>query len=176
MIRVVVSDPGIVEAEGLLRSVGADLEPLTPLERRLGMAAGIEVLERLRAFGQVPVGGALVTPGGGLPTPFLIHVVIRSDEEAISERGLRRAFLNGLRQAAEWELETLAVPPLGIGAGNLDAEASARIMISVLQQHLETSAYPREVIIPVSTPYEEDAFVREVARGFAPPGSLENEG
>jgi O-acetyl-ADP-ribose deacetylase (regulator of RNase III) len=166
VIRVVLSDPATVEADALLRSVGTDLEACTPLEQRLGMEAGPEILERLRGFGEVPMGAALVTPGGGLRPPFLIHVVIRSGEEAISEPGIRRAFLNGLRQAAEWGLGTLVVLPLGIGAGNLEAEASARIMLEVLREHMAETGEPRNVIIPVATEYEEDTFLREVARVF----------
>jgi O-acetyl-ADP-ribose deacetylase (regulator of RNase III) len=176
VIRVLQADPGDLDVEVLLRSVGADLEACTPLEQRLGSRAGAEVLERLRGFGEVPVGGALVTPGGGLRASFLVHVVIRSAEEAISEPGLRRAFLNGLRQVAEWELETLAVPPLGIGAGNLDPEASARVMFSVLDEHLRTAAFPRDVLIPVSNAYEEDAFVREMNVVFPPEKGAEEEG
>lgn len=166
MIRVLVSDPDAVEADGILRSVGSDLEACTPADRRLGTRAGTEVLERLRAFGDVPVGGAVVTPGGDLAAPFLIHLVIRSAEEAIQEVTIRRALLNGLRQAAQWDLESVAILPLGVGAGNLDAEGSARVMVSVLREHLSGSDRPRSVTITVAGAYEEDAFRRELARVF----------
>lgn len=166
MIRVLVSDPDALEADAILRSVGTDLEACTPLEQRLGLQAGLEILDRLRDFGEVPVGGALVTPGGGLRAPFVIHVVIRSGEEGITEQNIRRALLNGLRQADQWGLETLTILPLGTGAGNLEAESSARIMMAVLKDHYGEAELPRDVVIAVPTEYEEDAFLREVVRTF----------
>lgn len=166
MIRVLRSEPEVLEADAVIRSVGADLEACTALERRLGVLAGQEVLDRLRDSGEVPVGAALVTPGGGLPVPFLIHVVIRSSEEGITEQGVRRALVSGLRQAEEWGLESVTVLPLGTGAGNLEPEASARVMLEVLRDHFLQALFPRNVTIAVATEYEEDAFRREATRFF----------
>ena len=42
-----------------MRSVGSDLEALTTVSQRLGVQAGDDVLSRLRAFGDLPVGGLL---------------------------------------------------------------------------------------------------------------------
>lgn len=136
------------------------------MDERVGVAAGEGVLERLRAFGEVPVGGALVTPGGGLSTPFLIHLIVRSHEEPISEERLGRALLNGLRQAAQWELATVVLSPLGTGAGNLDAETSARVLSRVVRAHAEASRFPQEVLVAVASAYEEEAFRLEVAGAF----------
>ncbi len=174
MIRVVrASDPvaagADVGADALLLSVGTDLEALTSAERGLARQAGAAILGRLQSLGDLPMGGAVVTPGGELPFPFLIHVVIRSPEEAVSEAGIRRAFLNGLRQAGEWGVETLAAPPLGIGAGNLDAEDAARVMVEALQVHRMSSFLPRTLVILVGGRYEEEVFL-QVSRRLVPPG------
>jgi O-acetyl-ADP-ribose deacetylase len=164
MIRVVLGDPAEVPVEGLLRSVDSAMEPCTAVERGIGLRAGEKLLERLRAFGVTPVGAAVVTPGGELPAQFLIHVVIRSPEQPITETGIRRALLNGLRQAASWEMKTIALPPLGVGAGNLDAEESARIVVEVVRAHGTESRFPEEVVVTVANRYEEEAFLREVDR------------
>jgi O-acetyl-ADP-ribose deacetylase len=164
VIRVVRADPTQVRAEALVRSVGEDLEPCTAVDDRIGRGAGDGVLERLRSFGEVPIGAALVTPGGALPVPFLIHLVVRSMEEPVSEDRIARALRNALRQAAEWGLRTVAIPPIGTGAGNLDAEDAARVMCRVIREHCATSPVPEEVVLVVGNPYEEDAFTREAAR------------
>jgi O-acetyl-ADP-ribose deacetylase (regulator of RNase III) len=164
VIRVVRSDPERVRAQAIMRSVGGDLEACSNVDKRLGIRAGAEVLDRLRAFGDLAVGGAMVTPGGGLDCELLIHVVIRSGEEPVSEDRVGRAFRNGLRQAAEWEVGVLAVPPLGIGAGNLDAETSARIMVSVAADHRREHASPSEILILAGSDYEEEVFRGEAER------------
>ena len=55
-------------------------------------------------------------------------------------------------------IETLALPPLGTGAGNLDAEAAAAVMFDVLRGHMESEEHPREVTVMVATEYELQAF------------------
>lgn len=171
MIRVVRgvtwgTGSGEAELDGILRSVDSDLEALTPAERRLGAEAGERALAPLRAMGSMPVGGAIVTPGGQIPAAIMIHVVIRAPDEPVSEAGVGRAFLNGLRHAAEWDIERLGVLPLGTGAGNLDAEASARVMLGVLAEHRRENALPRDLVVLTATPYEEEVFTREAARLF----------
>ncbi len=164
MIRVMRADPEGVAAEATFRSVGADLEPCTGADGRIGDRAGDTVLRGLRSFGEVPVGGALVTPGGGLPSSFLVHLVVRSLEEPISEDRLTRAFRNGLRQAADWGVRSVVLPPLGTGAGNLDPEVSALVLCRVLAEHRAELPLPERVVIAVATAYEEEAFTRAAER------------
>ncbi len=164
MIEVVLGDLREAETEAVVRSVNADLDGATTVCRRVGEGAGPEVTARLSGVGETPVGGALVTPGGQLRAPFLIHLVIRSREEPVSPAGLRRAITNGLRQATEWGIESLAIPPLGVGPGNMDAEGSARILIPCIRDHLREAALPSRVVIVVSSEYERDAFESELER------------
>jgi O-acetyl-ADP-ribose deacetylase (regulator of RNase III) len=167
LIRVVrVADGEEPEAEAFLRSIGSDLEALTGRDRRLALEAGAGALAPLRAMEDLPVGGAVVTPAGGLPAAFLIHVVLRSAEEPVSDQGVRRAFLNGLRQAAEWGIGTLASAPLGTGAGNLEAEDSARVMMEVLREHRLSHLLPADLLVVASSAYEEDVFRRAASRFF----------
>lgn len=165
-VHVVEAEAVDLEGDALLRTVGEGLDGVTPLSRRIGLQAGDAVLARLRGMGEAPVGAALVTPGGDLRTTFLIHLVIRSVDEPISPAGVARALRNGLRQAAGWELDHLILPPLGLGAGNLLAETSARVTAEVLREHAGESPFPARVTIPVPGPYEEELFLRERARLF----------
>jgi O-acetyl-ADP-ribose deacetylase (regulator of RNase III) len=162
MIRVVLSGPAEVQAEAILRSVSSDLEADTAFSRELEIRAGTDLSARLQAMGELPVGAALITPGGELSAGFLIHVVLQSPEERITSQGLRTALQNGLRRAEEWGLETLAVPPLGTGAGKLDADEAASVMVPLISDHLRVSKNPREVIIVVGTSYERDVFDQAV--------------
>ncbi len=164
MIRVLRWDGGPLEAGAVMRSVGADLEACTSVGRRLGDQAGNDVLSRLAAFGELAVGGAVVTPGGNLSADLMIHVVVSSIDEPVSEQRVSKAFENGLRQAAQWGVSVLAVPPLGIGAGNLDVETSARIMCGLVREHARSASLPTEVVILAGSEYEEAAFLPEVAR------------
>lgn len=174
MIRIERGALTDAEVEAVLRPVNSDLMAMTAAGRAVDLRAGSDVEERLRRFGGLPVGGALVTPAGELPASFLIHVVVQSAEEPVTEAGVRRALLNGLRRATEWGVRDLALPPVGTGAGNLDAEAAARVMIPLIRDHLVRNERPVEVIIRVESEYEEETFRSLVGSAGKPP-SLDDE-
>lgn len=162
MIRIRAMELTNVNCECILRSISSQMEPDTPVSRKLELGAGAAIAQRLRAMGDLPVGAAVVTPGGELPAAFLIHVVLQSSEEPMGREALRLGLQNGLRRAREWEVESLAMPVLGVGAGNLSAEDSAEIMVPLIQDHLSRFGRPAEVILVVSNEYEEDVFLRAV--------------
>ena len=162
MIEILLSDLSDIQVEAIMRSISSDLDPDTPQSRDLADRAGSVVTQRMQARGDLPVGAAVITPGGDSGAGFLIHVVLQSAEEPVTREGLRAGLKNGLRRAAEWGLESLALPPLGTGAGNLDAQDSAALMVPVLAEHLLGTENPRKVTVAVGTEYERDVFHRAV--------------
>jgi O-acetyl-ADP-ribose deacetylase (regulator of RNase III) len=174
MIRVVRGDLGATEAEGLVRSVSAGLDPDTAVSRELEVRAGQEVSDRLQAMGDLPVGAAVITPGGDLAAGFLIHVVLFSREEPVTRESVRAALQNGLRRAEEWDLKTLAVPPLGIGAGNMDPQEAAAVMVPLMADFLRKAEAPREIEVVVGSEYEEEVFSRAVDESRKRMSLLEN--
>ena len=99
----------------------------------------MEMDDRLKKVGAIPVGGAVMTPGGTLATDFLIHVVVMSEDEPQSALTVQKALRNGLRRASDWALESLALPAIGIGVGTMEADDSARALLEILFNHLDTS-------------------------------------
>lgn len=171
MIDIVIGNLAAQQQEGVLRAIRADLTPVDASGRDVMLGAGETVQERLQRMGVLPVGGAFITPGGDLPTSFIIHVVTSSDEEPESALSVERALRNGLRRASEWGLSSLAVPPMGMGAGHLDAEEAARAQVEVLIDHLDAGHPPLSLTLVVRGQYESDLYIRlvgELARGRFP--------
>ena len=117
MIDVRREDLVAADVECTLRSVDSRLEPLTAVGREIGAAAGEDLLERVERIGDLPVGGAVITPAGNLAASFIVHLALQSHDEPVSAGGVRKALLNGLRHACRMDIEPLALPPLGTGAG-----------------------------------------------------------
>jgi serine/threonine-protein kinase len=163
MISVRVGSLQEADTQAVLRPVRSDLAGITQASRRLEAAAGDKVRRRLDAMGELPVSSAVLTPGGDLPVGFIIHVVLEGPDESPTALGIQRALVNGLRRAREWEMTSLAMPPLGLGAGSLDPEDSAQMMVEVLLDHLREGEPPRELVIVVENPYEEELFRRLLA-------------
>ena len=158
MIVVEVGSLTEIDCEAVVRSVNAELDPVTAVDRNLGAAAGNEVLEQLAGMGSFPVGGAVITSGGQGRALFLIHVVVTSGEEPITTGGVRRALLNGLRRALHFGVQSMAISPLGTGAGNLDADESARAMVEALIECEHESGLPGSIRIVVPSDYEMAEF------------------
>jgi O-acetyl-ADP-ribose deacetylase (regulator of RNase III) len=170
-VTVRVGELGTSMAVAVVRPVRSDGEAISAGGRRLGRLAGPTVAERLQGLGDLPVGGAVITPAGDLPAEFIIHAVLQSAEEQVSTNTVRRALMNALRRARDLGLESLSIPLLGTGAGNLEAEEAARLLVDALKEHFGQGEDPGSVEILVDNAYQEELFARLIAaQGFASAG------
>ena len=158
MIDVVLADIAGVRATGILHPVSAEWDPVTPAMRRLEIAAGPGVADQCQKIGELPLGSAVITAAGGANADFLVHVIVRSIAEPVSESTVQRGLQNALRRCAEWGIETLAAPAIGTGAGNLDPEDVAQLMIPILFDHMAEAQFPTTVLLVADSEYERDAF------------------
>jgi len=122
------------------------------------LAAGPLLEHRLRDVGEVPVGSAFITPAEQLDASFLIHLAVEGPGEAPTPAILRRALLAALRHAQEWGVVSLAMPPLGGGAGGVDPEADAEATLPLLKEALARSEHLADVEIVLAGTLEEEAF------------------
>jgi len=93
-----------------------------------------------------------------------VHAIVSSPTERVTTEGVRRAFRSALERTREWQLADVAIPPLGLGAGNLEIEMSAELMAAELLSHRRTSEFPRHITLVAETPDEASALEHAVAR------------
>ena len=167
MIDVRVEDLAFYEGDAIIRPSTATLGATTPLLRRLELAGGEALLKQTMIGQPLPVGAAVVTGAGELPVPLLVHAIVSSASERVTRDGVRRAFRSALERANAWHLAVVAIPPLGLGAGNLDIEASAEVMADELLRHQRIADFPRDVTLIAENHDEatvlEDALARWAA-------------
>lgn len=164
MIEIRLGELEQMEAEAAIRPVSSDFTPVTAAMRRFDEAAGEAVRQQCEQLGELPLGSAVITAGGGVPVDFIVHVAVRSTTEPPTSATVRKGFLNALRRLREWDLRTVAVVPLGTGAGNLDAEESAEAMLPVLAGQVRDHGEPHRVTIVVEDAYQESVFAAAVVR------------
>ncbi len=162
MIRVVRGSILEIETEAVIRPIRTDLTPVSATSRDLAAGAGEAVQEHLLRLASPPLGGAVMTPAGELPCDFLIHAVVMSEDEPQTSVNVQKAVQNSLRRATDWAVESLALPPLGIGVGTTEPEVSARALIEILFNHLDEGAAPIDLTVVVTSDFEEDLFRRLV--------------
>ena len=161
MIEVRVEDLAFYEGDAIIRPATAMLGATTPLLRRLELAGGARLREQLTLAEALPVGSAVVTAAGDLPVALLVHAIVSSDSERVSRDGVRRAFRSALERANAWQLAKVAIPPLGLGAGNLDLETTAELMADELTRHCRAGVFPTTVTLVAET--EDEAAVLDFA-------------
>ena len=156
MIEVRVEDLAFFEGNAIIRPSNATLDATTPLLRRLELAGGASLLKQLRVSEPLPVGAAVVTGAGDLPVELLVHAVVSSATERVTRDGVRRAFRSALERVQEWQLARVAVPPLGLGAGNLGLEESASLMAEELLRR--RAVFPTHLTVVAENDEEADAL------------------
>lgn len=164
MIDVRVEDLAFYSGDAIIRPATATLGATTPLLRRLELAGGQRLLDQLVVAEPLAVGSAVVTGAGELPVELLVHAIVSSTTDRVTRDGVRRAFRSALERALAWQIGTVAVPPLGLGAGNLDIDASALVMADELARHCAAAAYPRHITLIAETADEAHALEGAIAR------------
>jgi O-acetyl-ADP-ribose deacetylase len=128
VIRVVVDDLATTTADAVLRPADESLGPLTPAMSRLDEHAGPRFAEQRRLTTPLKAGAAVVTGGGNLKAPYVLHVVIRDSDSQVAREVVRRALLSAWQRASDWALSTIAAPLVGAGAGQLSVEEAATLL------------------------------------------------
>ena len=164
MIEVRVEDLAFYAGEAIVRPATATLDATTPLLRRLEMAAGKSLRDKLTLSDPLAVGSAVVTGAGELQTKLLVHAIVSSATERVTREGVRRALRSALERVLSWQIAEIAIPPLGLGAGNLDIDESAELMADELARHLATAAFPKRVTLIAETPDEALVLEGAIAR------------
>lgn len=153
-IDVRIDDLAFVQGEAIAWPVDAMLGATTPLLRRLERAGGARLATRAPLVEPLPVGAAVVTHAGDLGVELLINGVIMSAEERASRDTVRRAMVSAMQRAADFQIGELTVAAFGIGAGNLEVEESAAVMIEVMRRHMADHPHPRSVVVVVESELE----------------------
>jgi O-acetyl-ADP-ribose deacetylase (regulator of RNase III) len=128
VIRVRVGDLANTAADAILRPTDESLGPLTAAVSRLDERAGPRFAEQRRLTTSLKAGAAVVTGGGDLRTPYVLHVVIRDQDVMVGREVVRRALVSAWQRATDWELSSIAAPLVGAEAGQLSVEEAAALL------------------------------------------------
>lgn len=154
MIRVIIDDLAFIEADAVLRPADASLQPLTPAMRRLDEQGGPSFAALRRVGMPLDAGAAVVTGGGDLAAPFVLHLVLQDANTPASHDTVRRALVSAWQRAAEWQLGSVATPLIGVGPGQLALEESVALMFDTFPRETGAGAQPMALTIVVERDHE----------------------
>ena len=113
------------------------------LKARGGQAIEAEAM----AQGPVEPRECVITPGGRLPSRYVIHAAVMGQDLQTSAALIDRATRNALELAAARQLASAAFPAFGTGVGGFPLAECARIMIEAIRAHANTARSLRRVRI-----------------------------
>jgi O-acetyl-ADP-ribose deacetylase (regulator of RNase III) len=163
VITVVVDDLASLPVDAVLRPAGESLEPLAAAASRLDQLAGARFADQHRVSAPLEAGAAVVTRGGDLVAPFVIHVVIRDSTSPVERTTVRRALVSAWQRAGAWGLGRIGAPLVGADAGPLSLEESATLLIETFPRP-GAADNPSELCIVVERQEDRDAVEAIVRR------------
>ena len=156
MITVVADDLAALRVDAVVRPAGESLEPAAPSAARLDEAAGSGFADLRRVASPLEAGAAVVTGGGNLVAPFVIHAVIRDSAGPAARARIRRALVSAWHQAGAWGLARIAAPPVGVDGGGLSLEDAVGLLVETFPRAAAGES-PAELCIVVERQEEREA-------------------
>ena len=109
---------------------------------RAGGPGILEECKQIRARqGGCPTGEAVITTGGNMPAPHVIHTVgpVWSDGNRNEETLLANAYRNSLALAVKENIRTIAFPSISTGAYRFPIDRAAEIALRTVAAFVETA-------------------------------------
>jgi O-acetyl-ADP-ribose deacetylase (regulator of RNase III) len=148
-----------LEVDAIIVPANESLFMTNPLARSVKRIAGEGVeLEAVRQ-GPVEPGSAVVTGGGNLATPYLVHTVAVGHELPGDATSLRSALEAAFDVAARLSLPRVAMTPVGLERGAFTVEEAAGYLAEVIgDRSRRGEPLPASLVVAVANPQEAAAY------------------
>jgi O-acetyl-ADP-ribose deacetylase (regulator of RNase III) len=119
--------------------------------------------------GPIPVGSAIVTPGGRLAARVVIHAVSIDRDRRTSAGAIEAAVRSAMARARELGVASLAFPALGTGVGGFPLDEAARVTVATVRDELERSPGVEHVVFALKGAAAYEAFEAALRGGLSEP-------
>jgi O-acetyl-ADP-ribose deacetylase (regulator of RNase III) len=109
-------------------------------------AGGPAIQEECSRIGPIPLGQAAITGGGNLPAAWVIHAAGMHLGGGVSADACADATRHSLQRAVEKGLKSVAFPAIGTGVGGLGMSECAKVMLSEVETHLQSTSSVERVV------------------------------
>jgi O-acetyl-ADP-ribose deacetylase (regulator of RNase III) len=100
----------------------------------------------------------VVTTGGILKAPYVIHAAAMKPGEKVTAESLRQAVHNALLRTEGRGFKSIALPAIGTGAGGLSVEESARVMLQTILEHVRATTSLESVVFVLADESAKQTF------------------
>lgn len=157
MIELVRGDITLSDTDAIVNPSNTSLILGAGVSGSIARAGGPSIQEEMSAIGRCPVGGAVITGAGNLPSRFVIHAVGPRMGEGNEDNKLKDATEAALALAEERNLASITFPAISTGIFGFPMERCATIMLTAVLDHLHKPSPPRSIGKVVFCLYTNDA-------------------
>ncbi|KAK6310022.1 hypothetical protein J4Q44_G00199030 [Coregonus suidteri] len=137
MVKVVCGDITKEITDAIVSSTNSSLDLNSGVSGAILKAAGQSVVDECKALGTQPNDGVVMTKPGNIQTKHIIHMVGQTKEKEITS-----SILKVLKMCEDKKLQSVSIPALGTGAGNLGAMAVGNAMLDAITELQKTIRTP----------------------------------
>jgi O-acetyl-ADP-ribose deacetylase len=135
-----------LEVDAIVNAANLSLWMATGVGGAIKRAGGDEIEFAAVRQGPVPLGGAIVTPGGKLAARAVIHAVSLDRDRRTSGPVIEAAVRSAMARARDINATSIAFPALGTGVGGFPLDEAARITVETVRDELPASPSIQHVI------------------------------
>ncbi len=147
-----------LEVDAVVIPANESLFMTAPVAASVKRYAGNEVETEAVARAPVPAGSAVVTGGGRLPAPYVIHAVGVGHDLRRDPDQLRRALDAALDAVGHLSLRRIAVGPIGVERGVFHTAEAAEILLDAIVDRAERGGDGPESVVVAVTHSDELAY------------------
>jgi O-acetyl-ADP-ribose deacetylase (regulator of RNase III) len=138
-IELVEGDITREETDAIVNAANSRLMGGDGVDGAIHRAGGPSIMEACRKIGGCPAGQAVITTGGNLKAPYVIHTVgpIYQGGNRGEEDLLRSAYLSSLKLAASRGLKSIAFPAISTGVYGYPLAEAAHIALETAVDYLK---------------------------------------
>jgi O-acetyl-ADP-ribose deacetylase len=152
MIELLRGDITKVQVDAIVNAANTSLLGGGGVDGAIHKAGGIEILKECQEIrdrqGGCKVGEAVITSAGNLPAKYVIHTVGPVWNNGINdeENLLSSAYLNSLKLAESYTIQTIAFPNISTGVYRFPKDIAAGIAINTTKSFLEQTEIIKKVV------------------------------
>lgn len=119
----------------IVNAANAYLKPGGGVAGAIHRAAGPELEEACKKFAPIKPGEAVITSGYKLPNRYVIHClgpVYGKDKP--EDKILQNCYLNALKLAEEYKIDSIAFPAISTGAFGYPIEEATKVVVKAIKE------------------------------------------
>ena len=155
-----------LEVDAIVNAANEELDLGSGVSGAIRKKGGPSIQAECKRIGGAPVGTAVLTGAGDLPSKHVIHAVGPKKGDEDVDRKLASAVRSALALADRHRLKSIAIPAISTGSFGLPVDRCARITLTEVHRYLQGGTKIDRVVLCLLGEEFFKTFRKELRRGF----------